>query len=39
MNRVVIIGLGTISPAGNSVPEFWNHIVHGEIGIGTDYPV
>ena len=34
MNRVVITGLGTISPVGNSVPEFWNHIVHGEIGIG-----
>src|SRR5215471_1393019 len=32
MNRVVITGLGAITPLGNSVPEFWNNIVNGKSG-------
>jgi 3-oxoacyl-[acyl-carrier-protein] synthase II len=34
MRRVVITGLGTISPVGNTVSEFWNNIVQGKSGAG-----
>ncbi len=34
MNRVVVTGLGTVSPLGNSIPEFWDAIVKGQSGIG-----
>jgi 3-oxoacyl-[acyl-carrier-protein] synthase II len=33
MNRVVVTGLGTVSPLGNSIPEFWDSIVKGKSGI------
>lgn len=33
MKRVVITGLGTISPVGNSIDEFWNSIKGGKCGI------
>jgi 3-oxoacyl-[acyl-carrier-protein] synthase II len=33
--RVVITGLGAISPVGNSIPEAWGNIVAGQSGIGT----
>lgn len=33
MKRVVITGLGVISPVGNSVPEFWQSLVNGQSGI------
>ena len=46
MNRVVITGVGVISPVGNSVETFWNALTNGECGIGpitkfdtTDYKV
>lgn len=32
MKRVVITGLGAITPLGNSVDEFWNNIVAGKSG-------
>ena len=32
--RVVITGLGIISPVGNTVPEAWDNIVNGRSGIG-----
>ena len=32
--RVVITGLGAISPVGNSIPEAWDNIVNGRSGIG-----
>ncbi|MDJ1471710.1 beta-ketoacyl-ACP synthase II [Cytophagaceae bacterium DM2B3-1] len=32
MKRVVITGLGAITPLGNSVSEFWHNIVAGESG-------
>ncbi|NMH28152.1 beta-ketoacyl-ACP synthase II [Flavobacterium silvaticum] len=32
MKRVVVTGLGIISPLGNSVSEFWQHIVDGKSG-------
>ena len=32
--RVVITGLGCISPVGNNVPDMWAHILHGISGVG-----
>ena len=44
--RVVVTGLGAITPIGNSVAEFWDGIRKGKVGIGeitkfdtTDYKV
>ncbi|HEX5024987.1 MAG TPA: beta-ketoacyl-ACP synthase II [Agriterribacter sp.] len=34
MKRVAITGMGVISPLGNSVNEFWQHIVEGKSGAG-----
>lgn len=46
MRRVVVTGLGAITPIGNSVEEFWNSVKEGKVGIGpitkfdtTDYKV
>lgn len=33
MNRVVITGLGAITPIGNTVDEFWNGLIDGKCGI------
>ncbi len=33
-NRVVITGLGVISPVGNSKEQFWNSLTQGRSGIG-----
>lgn len=35
MKRVVVTGLGVISPLGNSVDEFWQNIVDGKSGAAT----
>ncbi len=35
MKRVVITGLGAITPLGNSVPEFWNSLTQGKSGAAT----
>ena len=32
--RVVVTGLGLVSPVGNSVPEAWDNLVAGKSGIG-----
>jgi 3-oxoacyl-[acyl-carrier-protein] synthase II len=32
--RVVITGLGCISPVGNNVPDMWEHILNGVSGVG-----
>ena len=44
-NRVVITGMGAISPLGNTPDQFWKHLLEGKSGIGpmtlcdsTDYP-
>ena len=32
-NRVVVTGLGVLSPIGNSIDEFWNSLVEGKSGV------
>ena len=32
--RVVVTGLGAISPVGNTVPEAWENLLAGKSGIG-----
>lgn len=32
--RVVVTGLGAISPVGNTVPEAWDNLVNGRSGVG-----
>ena len=46
MRRVVVTGLGAVTPLGNSAPETWRAALAGESGIdwidafdATDYPV
>jgi 3-oxoacyl-[acyl-carrier-protein] synthase II len=34
LKRVVITGLGTVNPLGNSVEEFWNNLKNGVSGAG-----
>ena len=34
MNRVVVTGLGVISPVGNDVATFWKNLTDGVCGIG-----
>lgn len=33
-NRVVVTGMGAITPVGNSVQETWNNLISGKNGIG-----
>ena len=32
--RVVVTGLGAITPIGNNVPEFWSAVKQQKVGIG-----
>ena len=32
--RVVVTGMGVVSPVGNTVPEFWKNLVEGNSGAG-----
>ncbi|NLK17883.1 MAG: beta-ketoacyl-ACP synthase II [Clostridiales bacterium] len=34
MKRVVVTGLGIISPVGNTVEQFWDSLINGKCGIG-----
>jgi 3-oxoacyl-[acyl-carrier-protein] synthase II len=34
LKRVVVTGLGAVTPLGNSVPELWNNLVDGVSGAG-----
>ena len=38
--RVVITGMGIISPVGNDIPTFWNNLINGYCGIDyiNDFP-
>lgn len=33
-NRVVVTGLGVVSPVGNDVSTMWDHLISGHVGIG-----
>ena len=33
MSRVVVTGLGAVTPVGNNVNDFWNSLVSGKCGI------
>ncbi len=35
MERVVITGMGVVSPLGNDVQTFWNNLMNGQSGIST----
>lgn len=35
LKRVVVTGMGAITPIGNSYPEFWNGLIHGVSGADT----
>ena len=32
--RVVVTGMGAITPIGNSVEEFWSGLMENKVGIG-----
>jgi 3-oxoacyl-[acyl-carrier-protein] synthase II len=34
LKRVVVTGLGALTPIGNTVPEFWNGLINGVSGSG-----
>ena len=34
MKRVVVTGLGAITPIGNTVKDFWEGLIHGRNGVG-----
>jgi 3-oxoacyl-[acyl-carrier-protein] synthase II len=34
LRRVVVTGLGALTPIGNSVEEYWNNLIGGECGAG-----
>ena len=34
MKRVVVTGMGLITPIGNNIDEFWENIHAGKVGIG-----
>ena len=34
MNRVVVTGMGVISPIGNNIQTFWENLTAGRVGIG-----
>ena len=38
-HRVVITGMGAVTPTGNTVEEFWNSIKEGESRDRTDHEV
>ena len=34
MRRVVVTGLGAVTPVGNAIPGFWANLLAGKNGIG-----
>jgi len=35
LKRVVITGLGALTPIGNNIEEYWNGLVNGKSGVST----
>ncbi|HBE30527.1 MAG TPA: beta-ketoacyl-[acyl-carrier-protein] synthase II, partial [Cyanobacteria bacterium UBA11368] len=35
LKRVVVTGLGTINPLGNTVTKYWQGLIEGRSGIGS----
>ncbi len=35
LKRVVVTGLGAVTPIGNTIPDFWNSIINGVSGAGS----
>ena len=35
MERVVITGMGVVSPLGNDIQTFWDNLINGQSGIST----
>ena len=34
LKRVVVTGLGAVTPLGNTVPQLWDSVVNGKSGAG-----
>ena len=34
LKRVVVTGLGALTPIGNSIPEYWDSLINGVSGAG-----
>ncbi|MDR0896062.1 MAG: beta-ketoacyl-ACP synthase II [Prevotellaceae bacterium] len=34
LKRVVVTGLGAVTPMGNNIPQFWENLIHGVSGAG-----
>ena len=34
MSRVVVTGIGVVSPIGLTIEEFWHNLTHGVSGVG-----
>ena len=34
LKRVVVTGLGALTPLGNNVPDFWQGLIAGKNGVG-----
>ena len=34
LNRVVVTGLGSLTPLGNNTPDYWDGLVSGKSGAG-----
>ena len=39
LHRVVITGLGAVTPIGNTVQDYWNGLTSGRNGVDGDNPV
>lgn len=37
--RVVVTGMGAVTPIGNTVEEFWNGIKTGKVGNWSDHKI
>ena len=35
VRRVVVTGMGAVTPIGNTVPDFWGALSRAEVGVGS----